>query len=82
MAFKKTDDDHETAMNQLADSVLGLSDEAIVGEMGEAGTDTDEEAERTRLVLRRRSQLWGLDGPWAESDKNLIPSQKASSLKR
>jgi hypothetical protein len=82
MAFKKTDDDRETAMNQLADSVLGLSDEAIVGEIGEAGADADGEAERTRLVLRRMSQSWGLDGLWAESDQNLIPSQKASSLKR
>jgi hypothetical protein len=82
MAFKKTDDDHETAMNQLADSVLGLSDVAIVGEIGEAGADADEEAERTRSVLRRTAQSWGLDGESAESDQSRIPRRKVSSLKR
>ena len=82
MAFKKTDDDHETAMNQLADSVLGLSDEAIVGEIGEAGADADGEAERTRSVLRRTAQSWGLDGPYAESDQSRMPRPKVSSLKR
>jgi hypothetical protein len=82
MAFKKTDDDHETAMNQLADSVLGLSDEAIVGEIGEAGADVGEESERTRLVLRRMLQSWELQGSCAEHLEDMTPRQKASSLKR
>ena len=82
MAFNKTDDDHETAMNQLADSVLGLSDVAIVGEIGEAGADADGEAERTRSVLRRTLQSWGLDGECVESDQSRMPRRKVSSLKR
>jgi len=81
MAFKKIDDGHETAMNQLADSVLGLSDEAIVDEAAEAGADANEEAERTRLVLRRTSQSWGLQEMCAE-DVQMIPRQKVSAVKR
>lgn len=83
MAFKKTDDDHsEAVMNHLADSVLGLSDEAIVGEIGEAGADADEEAERTRLVLRRASQSWQLRGQCAERLEDTNSRRKAASLKR
>ncbi len=43
-------------MNQLADSVLGLSDEAIYSETSEVGADPEQEAERTRLVLRQASK--------------------------
>ena len=83
MAYKKTGDDHsEAVMNQLADSVLGLSDEAILCEIGEDGADVDEEAERTRLVLRRMSQSWEVDRSWAENNQSMIRRQKASSLKR
>jgi hypothetical protein len=83
MAYKKINDDHsETVMNQLADSVLGLSDEAIVGEIGEDGVDADEEAERTSSVLRRTLQAWELDGACPESDQSRIPRRKVSSLKR
>jgi hypothetical protein len=42
-------------MNQLAESVLGLSDAAIA-ETSEDGADPQREAERTRLVLRRASK--------------------------
>ena len=43
-------------MNQLAESVLGLSDEAILAETSEAGADPQQEAERTRSVLRQASK--------------------------
>jgi hypothetical protein len=43
-------------MNQLAESVLGLSDEAILAETTEVGADGEQEAERTRLVLRQASK--------------------------
>ena len=46
----------ERIMTQLADSVLALSDQDILAEVGEAGADQDEEAERTRIVLREASQ--------------------------
>ena len=83
MGYRKNDDDHsEAVMNQLADSVLGLSDEATVDEAGEAGADPNEEAERTRLVLRRKSQLWALEGLWAESIAATTSHRKTSSLKR
>jgi hypothetical protein len=38
-------------MDRLAESVLGLSDEAILAETSEAGADPQREAERRRLVL-------------------------------
>jgi len=41
----------EKVMNQLADSVFALPDEAIVAEVSEAGFDPDEEAAHTRIVL-------------------------------
>jgi hypothetical protein len=46
----------ERVMNQLADSVLELSDEAILAEVRETGADPDEEAEHTRQVLRQASR--------------------------
>ena len=83
MAYKKPDDDHsEAVMNQLADSVLGLSDEAILCEIGEDGANGDDEAERTRLVLRRLLQSWEVDTSWSENNQRMIPRLKASSLKR
>lgn len=57
MADKKNHDERlERLMNQLAESVLGLSDEAIVAETIEGGTNAEEEAECTRLVLRNASK--------------------------
>jgi hypothetical protein len=44
-------------MNRLAESVLGLSDEAILAETSEAGADPQREAERTRSVLRQASKV-------------------------
>lgn len=58
MTYRNNQDEQlERAMNLLADSVLGLSDEAILAEVHEAGSDPDEEAERTRLVLSQASQV-------------------------
>ena len=45
----------ERMIERLADSVLELSDEAILAEVGESGTDPQEEAERIRLVLQQVS---------------------------
>ena len=57
MTDKKNHDERlERLMNQLAESVLGLSDEAILAETSEAGADPQQEAERTRLVLRQASK--------------------------
>jgi hypothetical protein len=57
MTDKRNYGDHlEKLMNQLADSVLGLSDEAIHAETNDVGADPEHEAERTRLVLRHASQ--------------------------
>jgi hypothetical protein len=57
MADKKNQDDHlERAMNQLADSVLGLSEEAFLAETSETTADPEHEAEQTRLVLRQASK--------------------------
>jgi hypothetical protein len=55
---KNYDDRLESLMNQLAESVLGLSDEAILAETCEAGADPQQEAERTRLVLRQASKAF------------------------
>jgi hypothetical protein len=53
---KNYDERLEKLMNQLAESMLGLSDEAIVAETVEIRGDTEQEAECTRLVLRQASK--------------------------
>ncbi len=57
MADKKNHDERvERLMNLLAESVLGLSDEGILAEAGEVGVDSEQEGERTQLVLRQASK--------------------------
>lgn len=57
MADEKSHDERlERLMNRLAESVLGLSDEAILAETSEAGADPQRESERTRLALRKASK--------------------------
>jgi hypothetical protein len=57
MAGKKNHDERlERIMNRLAESVLELSNEAILGEIGEAVPDAHEEAERVRCMLRGKLQ--------------------------
>jgi hypothetical protein len=60
MADKKNHEERlERLMNHLAESVLGLSDEAILDEeTNESGTDPEQEAEGTRLVLRQASKVF------------------------
>jgi hypothetical protein len=68
MADKKNYDELERIMNQLADSVLELSDEAILAEISATGADPQEKAERTHFILRQSSKaleavnkrLWNL----------------------
>jgi hypothetical protein len=43
-------------MNQLAESVLGLSDEAVLAETSEVGADPEQQAERTHSALRQASK--------------------------
>ena len=69
-------------MNQLADSVLGLSDDATLAETMETGEDPDEEAARTRSVLLKLSKAWALGGQCPESVQNQIDRRKVSSLQR
>ena len=53
----------ERIMEQLADSILELSDEAILAEVMENGADPQEEAERIRLVLQQASEsVEGVNG--------------------
>ena len=47
------DEQIQQVFYHLAESVLELSDEAILAEISEAGADPREEAERTRLELRK-----------------------------
>ena len=47
----------ERIMEQLADSVLELSDQAILAEITESGADPREDAERIRLVLQQTPEL-------------------------
>ena len=57
MTDKKTHDERlERLMNQLAESVLVLPDEAVLAETSEVEADREQEAERTRLVLRQASK--------------------------
>jgi hypothetical protein len=48
----------ERVMSQLADSVLALSDEAVLAEVSQSGSDPDEAAGHARLVLREAVQTW------------------------
>jgi len=43
----------ERISEQVADSVLGLSDESILAEIRDSGADPQREAERIRLLLRQ-----------------------------
>ncbi|SRR5579862_842764 len=56
MADKRNRDHLERLWDELAESVFRLSDEAILAESTETGTDPQEEAERTRLVLQQALQ--------------------------
>jgi hypothetical protein len=56
MADKRNRDHPEHLWDELAESVFRLSDEAILAESTETGTDPQEEAERTRLVLQQALQ--------------------------
>lgn len=49
------DEKLEWIVEQLADSVLELSDEVILAEIRESGADPQEEAERVRFLLRQVS---------------------------
>ena len=42
--------------DQLTDSIFETPDEAILAEVSDVGADPDEEAERTRTVLRKASR--------------------------
>ena len=66
-------------MEQLADSVLGLSDEALMGEVGETGADAEEEAERHAGCFMPCQR----HGHWKDQASRvpMIPKQKLSSLK-
>ena len=78
MANRKTDDERlERLMNHLADSVLSLSDDAILAEVTETGGDPEEEVERTRMVLREVSKAFAFDGPSHMSVESSIPRRKA-----
>jgi hypothetical protein len=46
----------ERVMNQLSESVLGLSDDDIVAEVSEAGHDPEQEAKRVWNVLQKPLQ--------------------------
>ena len=58
MGFKQSHNERvERIMNQLSESVLGLSDEEIVAEVSEAGHDPEQEAKRVRDVLQAPLQV-------------------------
>ena len=46
----------ERIMEQLAESVLELSDEALLAEIAESGSDPQQEAELTRSLLRHAAR--------------------------
>jgi hypothetical protein len=46
----------ERIMEQLAESVLELSDEALLAEITESGSDPQQEAELTRSLLRHAAR--------------------------
>ncbi len=65
-------------MEQLADSVLELSDEAILAEITESGVDPQQEAERTRLALRQALKTLDNVRKGPERDQHPIHRREAS----
>ena len=58
MRFKRRHDEGiARIMNQLSESVLGLSDDDIVAELSEAGNDPEQEAKRVRELLQAPLQV-------------------------
>jgi hypothetical protein len=68
----------ERIMEQLADSVLELSDEAILAEITESGADPQQEAECTRLVLRQALKALDDAKKRPENDQYAIRRREAS----
>ncbi len=56
MADERERDNLERIVTALAESVLKLPDEAILAETNDAGANPQDEAERTRSVLRHAAQ--------------------------
>ncbi len=58
---KKRNERMQELYNELADSILELSDETIIAKVSETGIDPDDEAESVRLALReslRQFDAW------------------------
>ena len=51
----------ERIIGQLAESVLELSDEALLAEITESGGDPQQEVERTRSLLRHAARRQEVD---------------------
>ena len=62
----------EKIMEQLADSVLELSDEALLAEITESGGDPQQEAERTRSLLRHAARPQEVDQRLANAGDTTI----------
>jgi hypothetical protein len=58
MAYRTSLDGQQRILDHLAESVFELSDEEILAEVRESGVDPEQEAERTRLVLRQASKAF------------------------
>jgi hypothetical protein len=65
--------------NRLADSVMELSDEAIIDESSDTGTNPLDEAEHVRLVLRQSSKGLDVAERFRASAPCSIPKREASN---
>jgi hypothetical protein len=65
--------------NRLADSVMELSDEAIIVESSETGTHPLDEAEHVRLVLRQSSKGLNAVERFRDTTACLIRKREASN---
>ncbi len=57
---KNRDERVQKLYNRLADSVLELSDEAIISEVSETDSDPQEEAELVRIALKEACRQFDL----------------------
>ena len=61
MGEKKSRDERvQELYNRLADSILELSDEAVIAEISETDSDPQEEAELVRIALKEASKQFDL----------------------
>jgi hypothetical protein len=80
MGDKKNRDERvQELYNRLADSVLELSDEAVIAEVSETDSDPQEEAELVRIALKEACKRFDLAERYRTTEPCSIRKREASN---